>query len=145
MSTEFHCVEDVLENYRSAVYEKNAVQFLSSYASDVHIYDCWGNWEYIGLNQWKQMIQEWFKGLDEENVRLKVDFDDRVIEENSNLAFVHCSVTYSAYNGSGEKVRQMINRFTFGLKKEKGSWAIVHEHSSLPIDMETGKGIFHLK
>jgi hypothetical protein len=49
---------------------------------------------------------------------LKVDVDEVVIEESTNLAFVHCSVTFAAYKEeSEEKLRQMANRFTFGLKE----------------------------
>ncbi|MBW9234491.1 nuclear transport factor 2 family protein, partial [Leptospira santarosai] len=68
------------------------------------------------------------------------------IEENNNVAFVHCAVTFAGYQEkSGEKNRQMTNRFTIGLKKVNDSWLITHEHSSLPIDMQTGKGIFNQK
>lgn len=143
MRKEFKNVRDVLENYRSAVHEKDVERFLASYASDVHLYDCWGNWECVGISQWRESVREWFSGLEEEGVLLKTDFSDLVIEENSTLAFVHCNVTFAAFTKTEEKLRQMTNRFTFGLKNENGSWAIKHEHSSLPISMETGKGIFN--
>ncbi len=145
MRAGFNKVQDVLENYRSAVYEKDVERFLSAYDSDIHVYDCWENWESIGISQWEEMVDGWFNGLREEGVVLKIDFDDLVVEENTNLAFVHCAVTFAAHNESGEKLRQLTNRFTFGLRKENESWAITHEHSSLPINMETGKGIFNLK
>jgi hypothetical protein len=59
---------------------------------------------------------------------------------------VHCAVTFAAFRENTEdKLRQMTNRFTFGLKKVNESWLITHEHSSLPIDMQSGKGIFNLK
>lgn len=139
-------VQDVLENYKSAVYEQDAEKFLSTYAADVHIYDCWGKWECRGISSWRQNVTEWFNGLSEEGDVLKVDFDDLTIEENTNVAFVHCAVSFAAYGEkSGEKRRQMTNRFTFGLRKVNESWLITHEHSSLPIDMKTGKGMFNLK
>ncbi|MCM3639376.1 nuclear transport factor 2 family protein [Sporosarcina luteola] len=146
MTEGFLKVQDVLENYRSAVYEKDVEKFLSLYASEVHIYDCWGNWESKGISSWKENVVEWFKGLSADGILLKVEFDDLVVEENSDLAFVHCAVTFAAYlEDSCEKLRQMTNRFTFGLKKSNESWVIAHEHSSLPINMETGKGIFNVK
>ena len=146
MAEGFFKVQDVLENYKTAVYEKNVEKFLSMYASEVHIYDCWGNWESKGISSWKESILEWFNGLSEDGVLLDVAFNDLVVEENSHLAFVHCAVIYTAYQEeSGEKIRQLTNRFTYGLKKVNESWSIVHEHSSLPINMETGKGIFNLK
>lgn len=138
-------VQEVLENYKSAIYEKDVERFVSSFSANIHIYDCWEDWECIGISQWEKIVREWFRGLSEEGVLLKTDFDDLIVEENSNLAFVHCAVTFAAHNQSGEKLRQMTNRFTFGLKKENESWTITHSHSSLPISMETGKGIFNLK
>jgi len=138
-------VQDVLDNYSLSVYGKDVEKFLSPYASEIHIYDCWEKWECVGVDQWAESVHGWFTGLSEEGVVLKIDFDDVVVEENSNLAFVHCAVTFAAYNVAGEKLRQITNRFTFGLRKENGSWSIIHQHSSLPLSMESGKGIFNLK
>ena len=89
------------------------------------------------------MVKEWFTGLSEEGVSLKVDFGDLVIEENSNIAIVYCAVKFIAHSQSAEILRQMTNRFTFCLKKENECWTIIHQHSSLPINIETGKGMFN--
>lgn len=142
MSTGLKTVQGVLETYQSAVHEKDVEKYISAYAADVHIYDCWQNWEMVGIAPWTEATQEWFDGLNEEGVTLNVEYDDLVIEENANLAFVRCSVTFAAHTPSGEKLRQISNRFTFGLRKENDSWRITHQHSSLPISFETGKGIF---
>ena len=139
-------VQDVLENYKSAVYEKDVEKFLSTYAEDVHIYDCWGNWESKGISLWRDNVKEWFNGLNEDGYLLKVDFNDVSIQENTNIAFVYCAVTFAAFkNNTEDTQRKMTNRFTFGLKKTNDSWLITHEHSSLPIDMQSGKGMFDLK
>ncbi|RLQ96656.1 YybH family protein [Falsibacillus albus] len=146
MKTHFNKVQDVLGNYRSSIYEQDVEKFLSSYSPDIHIYDCWGSWESKGVSQWKESVIGWFNSLREDGVLLKVDFADSVVEENLDIAFVHCAVTFAAHSEeTGEKLRQMTNRFTFCLKKENDSWCITHEHSSLPIDMETGKGMFNLR
>ncbi|MGP4081514.1 YybH family protein [Pseudalkalibacillus sp. R45] len=146
MTINISTVLDVLEKYKYGVYEKDVDQFLSIFAPDVHIYDCWGDWESKGISSWRENVVNWFNGLREDGDLLKVDFNDLTIEENTNVAFVHCAVTFAAYREkSGEKLRQMTNRFTFGLKKVNESWLITHQHSSLPINMETGKGIFNLK
>ncbi|MCC5803616.1 YybH family protein [Rossellomorea vietnamensis] len=139
-------VQDVLEQYKDAIHERDIESFLSIYDPAVHIYDCWGKWECIGLASWQENVTEWFIGLKAEEEILKVDFQDVVIEENANLAFAHCAVTYVAHKeASGEKLRQMTNRFTFCLEKVKDTWLITHEHSSLPISMEDGKGMFGLR
>ncbi|MDQ0430165.1 ketosteroid isomerase-like protein [Planomicrobium stackebrandtii] len=146
MVQNFSKVHDVLETYRTAIYEKDVEKLLSLYASEIHIYDCWGSWESKGIPLWKATVSDWFNGLREGSVLLEVAFNDVVIEETSTLAFVHCAVTFTGIQEeSGMQLQQMTNRFTYGLKKAKGTWVIVHEHSSLPIDFETGKGIFDLK
>ncbi|WP_075617965.1 YybH family protein [Paenisporosarcina indica] len=146
MTNETRLVQDVLEIYKCAIFELDTEKFLSIYAEDVHIYDCWGNWECKGISLWKDSVTEWFNGLNEDRYLLKVDFMDLTIEENTNVAFVHCAVTFAAFRENTEdKLRQMTNRFTFGLKKVNESWLITHEHSSLPIDMQSGKGIFNPK
>ncbi|WP_164472728.1 YybH family protein [Cohnella candidum] len=146
MKANFLKVQDVLENYKSSVYEKNVESFLSAYSPEIHIYDCWGSWDSKGISSWKAKVEEWFNGLRAEGVSLHVDFNDVVVEENLNLAFVHCAVTFAAHElESGEKLRQITNRFTFGLRKDNDSWIIVHEHSSLPISGESGKALFDLR
>lgn len=145
MTHVFSKVQDVLEIYKTAVYEKDVEKFLSMYAPEMHIYDCWGKWEVKDLFSWKKNVAEWFNGLNEDGVLLKVDFRDLVVEEDANLAIVYCTVTFTAYKQeAGEQLRQMTNRFTYGLKKVNESWFIAHEHSSLPINIETGKGIFNM-
>ncbi len=145
MSINFNKVQDVLENYKSSVYEKDLEGFLTIYGPDIHIYDCWVDWESKGIFSWKETVEEWFNGLRADGVLLTVDFNDLVIEENVNLAFVYGSVTFSAQNvETGEKLRHLTNRFTFGLKKVNDSWIITHEHSSLPINKDTGKAIFNM-
>ncbi|WP_276356075.1 YybH family protein [Cohnella caldifontis] len=138
-------VHDVIENYKSAILERDVEKFTAAFAPDIHAYDCWEDWEIVGQSDWRRMVEGWFGGLAEEGVTLKTDFHDVAVEEDSNVAFVRCAVTFAAYNPSGEKLRQMTNRFTMGLRKDGGSWSIAHQHSSLPISMETGKGLFNLR
>lgn len=145
MSISNPTVQDVLETYKTAVYEKDVEAYLALYTADFHVYDCWDAWECIDRSAWTFCTKEWFHGLQEEGVLLHVEFDDVVAEESGSLAFVRCNVTFAAHNESGEKLRQITNRFTFGLRKENDSWRIAHQHSSLPVNGETGKGVFTRK
>ncbi|MEK6190266.1 MAG: nuclear transport factor 2 family protein [Carnobacterium alterfunditum] len=123
----FSEVQDVLDTYRTAIQEKEIEKLLSLYDAEIHIYDCWKSWESEGLSSWKASVSNWFNGLREEKVLLKVTFDDVVIEQTSSLAFVHCAVTYTGYHEeSGVQLQQTTNRFTYGLKKATDSWSILH-------------------
>ncbi|WP_201715637.1 YybH family protein [Rossellomorea arthrocnemi] len=139
-------VQHILDEYKNAIHERDVERFLSIYDPGVHIYDCWGNWECQGIAAWQENVTEWFIGLKADGEILNVDFQDVVIEETTNLAFVRCAVTFAAHNeSSGEKLRQLTNRFTFCMKNVEDTCLIVHEHSSLPISMEDGKGMFGLR
>ena len=146
MKQSFSTVEEVLENYKASVSERDVEKFLRSYSEKIDLYDCWTKWECNGLKEWRKSVESWFQELSEEGLNLKVTFSDMSIEEGESVAFAKCAITYAAYvQSSSEIVRQITNRFTFGLCKVDESWQIVHEHSSLPIDPATGKGMFHLK
>lgn len=135
-------VRDVLNNYRDAVYEKDVEKFLSGYAPDVHVFDCWQEWQYNGVEQWKTVVDEWFGGLLEEGVLLRAELHDESLKESEGLAHVHGSVSFTAFDKAGKELREIKNRFTFVLEKAGGSWHITHEHSSLPISTEDGKVVF---
>ena len=146
MRHSFSTVEEVLENYKTSVLEKDVEKFLRSYSENIHLYDCWAKWECNGLEEWRKSVESWFQELSDEGIDLKVTFSDMSTEEGESVAFANCAITFAAYaQSSSEKLRQITNRFTFGLCKMNDSWQIVHEHSSLPIDPATGKGMFDLK
>ena len=41
MNDGFTTVQDVIENYKSAVYEQDVEKFVSAYATNIQVYDCW--------------------------------------------------------------------------------------------------------
>lgn len=140
MSHEQTPVNQALESYAAAVHAKDVVAFTALYDDDVHIYDSWGQWQYAGIDAWRSMAGEWFSSLGEE--RVQVEFNDVQSVAGDDVAFGHAAVTFAGISPEGERLRAMTNRFTICLRKKDGGWKIAHEHSSLPIDMETGKGIF---
>jgi len=146
MKQSFSTVQEVLENYKTSIFERDVEKFLRSYSENINLYDCWNKWECNGLWDWRKSVESWFQELSDEGVYLKVTFSDMTIEEGESVAFAKCAITFYAYaQSSSVKLRQITNRFTFGFCKVDESWQIVHEHSSLPIDSATGKGMFHLK
>ncbi len=88
---------DVLELYKTAIFEQDVEKFLSVHTEDVHIYDCWGDWECRGISERRKNVTEWFSGLKEEAEVLKVLFNEVKIEESNTVAFIHCEVVFAAY------------------------------------------------
>ena len=132
-------VSDLLAAYAAAVHAKDADAFASLYADDVHVFDAWAQWQYTGIDAWRGMAAGWFGSLGDETV--EVEFTDVRSVIGENVAFGHASVTFSAISANGERHRSMTNRFTVALERQYGRWSVVHEHSSLPVDLENGTAI----
>ncbi|HWV22609.1 MAG TPA: nuclear transport factor 2 family protein [Thermomicrobiales bacterium] len=130
-------VQDVFDTYCTAVYEKDVDAYIDLYSKDVHVFDAWGDFEVTGLLRWREMTEAWFGSLGDE--RVPVTFSTVEIRASGDVAFAHAAVTFAGETAGGERLREMTNRFTFGLCREDDGWKIVHQHSSLPIDMATMK------
>jgi uncharacterized protein (TIGR02246 family) len=140
VSNEQTPVSQALDSYAAAVHAKDVDAFTALYTDNVHIYDSWGQWQYTGIEAWRSMASEWFSSLGDE--RVQVEFNDVQSVAGEKVAFGHAAVTFAGVSADGDRLRAMTNRFTICLEKKDDAWKISHEHSSLPIDMETGKGIF---
>ena len=131
-------IEQVLEGYATAVRRKDADAFVSLYAPHVRVFEMWGRWSYDGVAAWRGMAEEWFGSLGEEQVA--VEFDNVETVTGAGVAVAHAFVTYKGLSAEGAELRAMSNRLTWGLEKSvEGGWKVVHEHSSAPVDFETGK------
>ncbi|HJZ62054.1 MAG TPA: SgcJ/EcaC family oxidoreductase [Miltoncostaeaceae bacterium] len=139
MSEVDQSVVALLDAYRAAVLAKDVEAFLALYDEDVRVFDTWGRWSYDGRGAWGQAAQEWLGGLGDERVAVEVE-DVRAIAAE-DVAIVHLLVAYAAISPAGDELRRMTNRLTWGLRRAGGSWRIVHEHTSAPVDPATGTAI----
>ena len=130
-------VAALLESYRDAVYAKDVEAFVAIFADDVRVFDMWGAWSHDGIDAWRRMAEEWFGSLGDELVR--VEFDDVQTTVSDDVAVLSAFVTFTGLSADGEELRSMNNRLTWGLRKADGTWKVVHEHTSAPVDMATGK------
>jgi ketosteroid isomerase-like protein len=122
-------VEELLDRYVAAVRAKDVDAFVALYSDDVVVFDMWGVPAYRGLGPWRATVEEWFSSLGDESVG--VSFED--VEARGPLA--HMLVRYAGISPEGEELRAMKNRMTWVVEEGK----VVHEHSSAPADLETGK------
>ena len=127
----------VLDAYRAAVYDKDLDAFVACYDRDVRVFDMWGTWSYDGIEAWRGMATEWFGSLGSE--RVAVEVDDVQITAAPDLAVLSGFVTYAGLAADGTRLRAMQNRLTWTLTLRDGVWRVIHEHSSAPVDLETGK------
>jgi uncharacterized protein (TIGR02246 family) len=130
-------VESLLDAYRDAVDAKDVDAFVAIFADDVLVFDMWGTWSHDGIDAWREMAEGWFGSLGDERVR--VDFDDVQTTVGEDVAVLSAFVTFAGLSADGEELRSMNNRLTWGLRTVDGTWKVVHEHTSAPVEMATGK------
>jgi uncharacterized protein (TIGR02246 family) len=139
---EVNVIEQMLEEYAESVRAKDVDRFVALYGDDVRVFDMWGRWSYDGTAAWREMAAEWFGSLGDDQVA--VEFDDVQTVVGDEVAVAEAHVTYKGLSAEGEELRAMNNRLTWALRKQPdGGWKVVHEHSSAPVDFETGKVQLH--
>lgn len=129
----------LFEAYRTAVLLKDVDRMIALYADDVRLFDAWNVWVCEGASLWRKTVEQWFESLDTDTVH--VSFEDARAEGGAALVVASATVTFAAFSQAGERLRSMRNRMTWALAQRSGSWKIVHQHSSLPIDLDSFKGI----
>jgi len=130
-------VGSLLEAYRDAVHAKDVDAFVAIFADDVRVFDMWGTWSHDCIDAWREMAEGWFGSLGDERVR--VEFDDVQTTVGEDAAVLSAFMTFAGLSADGEELRSMNNRLTWGLRKTDGNWKVVHEHTSAPVEMATGK------
>ena len=132
-------VRRLLADYAAAVLAKNVDAFVALYADDVLIYELWANWTH-DLASWRAMATGWFEFLGDE--RSVVEANDVRTSVSGDMALLTATLTYRAVDSSGQELRSLDNRLSWVLRERGGRWQVVHEHTSVPIAHESGKGIF---
>ncbi len=143
MITEVH---DVLARYRDAVYDQDVDAFIALYSPKVRIFEMWKAWELLGHDGARALSTIWFASIPP-GEKVAASFYDVHILEYDDAAFVNAYVRFSGCtpdaNGHFTPVRHQDNRITWVLERVDGQWLIVHEHTSAPIDDESGKAMLH--
>ena len=131
-------IHAALAAYQAAVLAKDVDAFVSIYADDARIFELWGTWEH-DIGSWREMAKGWFAFLGDQ--RSVVTAHDVRTQVAGDMAMLSASLTYAAVDAGGQPLRSLDNRLTWVLRQRDGRWQVVHEHTSVPLAHEDGKGI----
>jgi len=132
-------IRAALAAYEAAVLAKDVEAFVAIYAEDARIFELWGTWEH-DIASWREMAKGWFAFLgDQCSVVTAHDVRTQV---SGDMAMLSASLTYAAIDAGDQPLRSLDNRLTWVLRQRGGRWQVVHEHTSVPLAHEDGKGIF---
>ncbi len=97
--------------------------------------------QYKGHDAYRKDYEEFLAQYDGP---IEVEFRDLRIVAGDNVAFVHSLERISGTLKNRQRSDLWL-RVTSGLRKAKGKWLIVHDHVSVPVNMETAKAALDLK
>ena len=86
----------------------------------------------------------WSKTLEPFQPPLEFEFKEVDITIGGNVAFARCFSRFGGTRSDGTRVANWM-RSTLGFQKVDGRWRIVHQHVSVPFDMQTGKAMLELE
>lgn len=132
-------IHALFTTYKTAIFEKDLTAFCSIFDEKVRIFDMWQQWTYEGLAAWREMADGWFTSLGAD--RDVVTFDDIQIQIDGELAVATAFVRFTAVSAEGKALRYLEDRLTWVAKRKEGTWKIIHQHTSAPIDFKTMKVI----
>ena len=134
-------IRAMMESLRAAVSARDIEKVLVHYAPDVTTFDLVEPLMNRGRDAVKKRLQQWFSSF-----RENIGYEQRGEELSiaGDVAFGHHFTHVHGTNVSGVAI-DMWFRETLGYRKTGGTWQIVHQHSSVPLDMTTMKGMLDLK
>lgn len=128
-------IRAIIERRVEAVRNKDINALLSNHAQDVLAFDVLNPLQYSGLDTVRERAEKWLSAY-----QSSIGYEIRGLSITASDEVAFCNYLYkvSGTLTSGDKINMWV-RATVCLRKIAGRWLIVHEHQSVPFDVETGK------
>lgn len=116
----------------------DAVMHVYTPGEDLFIFEAVPPRQFVGARAYRQHVQEFLV-----NFRAPFDLDVREVTVTiaGDMAYGHNIQHLVGVDDSGNRIDMTI-RVTDVYRKVKGTWFIVQEHASFPVDPQTGKANF---
>jgi uncharacterized protein (TIGR02246 family) len=125
------------DRFIAAVKAKDLDAIMKVYIPDqtLFVFDVEPPRQYVGAAAYRK---DWQAFLDSFNGAITFELTDLDITTDDNLAYSHSIQRVAGTDKRGEKLDLTV-RVTDVYKKINGNWLVIHEHVSVPVDLDTGK------
>ena len=125
------------ERFVAAFKAKDVDAIMKAYAPDQRlvVFDVVPPRQYVGPAAYRK---DWQTFLDSFEGPITVELSDLDVGADRNLAYSHSIQRVSGTDKQGKKLDLTV-RVTDVYKKTRGQWLVIHEHVSVPVDLDTGK------
>lgn len=128
-------IRDLETRFVDAFNAKDVNAIMKVYAPDVLVFDVVPPRQYVGADAYRKDWQNTFAMMPGP---IKFSISDLNIAVDGDHAYSH-SIQYVNSIGKDGKPITLNVRVTDVYKKTADNWQIVHEHVSVPVDLETGQ------
>ena len=140
MPDEAH-IRDRLQRWSRALHTKDLDALMALYAADTVTFDLMPPHQVEGADRYRKNFEKWFAAM---SGPIDYEVHDARITMGDDVAFCHCLGHVQGTRTSGEKADYWV-RVTVGFQKRNGEWLMVHDHVSMPLDMESRKAVSDLR
>jgi uncharacterized protein (TIGR02246 family) len=125
------------ERFVAALKAKDLDAIMRAYApgQTLVVFDVIPPRQYTGAAAYRK---DWQTFLDGFAGPITVELTDLDVVTDRNLAYSHSIQRVAGTDKQGKKLDLTV-RVTDVYKKARGQWLIIHEHVSVPVDLDTGK------
>jgi ketosteroid isomerase-like protein len=143
VASEKQAINQLFANWQKAFEAKDVDGVMAMYAKGdaLTAYDIVPPLQYKGADAYRKDYADFFGQFDGP---LHFEFGDSHLEVSGDLALAYGLEHISGKLKSG-KPADIWLRYTGGFKKIDGQWRDIHDHVSVPVDIDTGKAMLDLK
>jgi len=136
-------VRQLLDRWAKAFHAKDLNGIMSIYEPGQALvsYDIVPPLQYTGFEAYKKDYREF---LDQFQGPIDIEYRDLNIIAGDTVAFSRGLERMTGTLKNGQKFDAWV-RFTEGYRKTSGHWLAIHDHISVPVDLDTGKAALDLK
>ena len=130
-----------IEEWAKAVRAKDIEAVMSHYAPDIVSFDLDPPLRYVGTDKKRRAWQQFFAV---HTGRITYEVRELNVTTHGELAFVH-SLNHVRGALAGGLVSDFWVRWTACLRRIEGVWLVLHDHVSVPADLESGHAVLNLE
>ena len=134
-------IRKLISDREKAVRTKDVNASVSNQAPDVLLFDVVNPLQQVGSDASRRRAEQWFSSF---QGPIGYEIRDLSITAGDDVAFSHGLSHVTATSKDGGDL-DMWWRTTVCFSKVEGKWIVMHEHNSVPFDVESGKASLGLK
>ena len=133
-------IRECLNKWTRALHAKDLGALTALYGADTVAFDLMPPTQ-VDASHYRKNFERWLSSM---TGPIEYEIHELRVVTSGDVAFSHNLGHVKGTRANGEKADYWV-RVTVGFQKRDGKWLVIHDHVSMPFDMETGKAVRDLR